>query len=66
MEQGGHLAWKESAVREAQRLQVLVAKEGFQPDNFFIIWADNAFYLTDWNLAMLTLSSLRLRKEEAG
>ena len=29
MEQGGHLAWKESAVREAQRLQVLEAKEGF-------------------------------------
>ena len=24
------------------------------------------FHLTDWNLAMLTLSSLRLRKEEAG
>ena len=35
MEQGGHLAWKESAVREAQRLQVIVAKEGNQPDNFF-------------------------------
>ena len=46
MEQGGHLAWKESAVREAQRLQVLVAKEGIQPDIFFIIWADNAFLFT--------------------